>query len=571
MRIGVLTVLAIRNPMLCRPIGFWSRYDSESDARPQDEFDDTDDNHGGQTSHDEAGNEADRDDEDFDDVSTKKSRDVKRYYSRAQQSISPELTVSKKGRVRIPAKIFSPSGSPLMRKPSSSGDRFSFDVDVDSDGNVCTPKRSKHELVKGSPRLAKGAPVWSPRSPIGEESEGEEINRKSEPRVYISPAPNWFVRPPVGADAALVANLISQYHIELGKNKVPELAAAKALEAGGGGGEAAHSPGSPGGPVAMSADAAATADAKPVGSRVGSRAGSRTSGSPGTVDASGPAATPGSADEEMDTGLDTGAENESDTGPDSWLPSTRIRQAVSPIAAASLMVIPHVQRARSDSVTIGLPDDDDPDHDAVRAEAEVQDKQQLELAVENVLSNGTAADFDFTKCRKCQVQYENDEDDLIVCTYCSIVFHGGCEAPLLDWSPSESFCSIMCFDKYKNSAAGIELFKRNMMLTTGHLRKHSACFTNATCDRARNKPTMEFRGWDTPYTIPDFGFHDLKPGQCVSLRAEPHADDPRIEWYAKAGGFLLSSSFFCFFSSFLLSSFFFFCFFFCFFFFFFFF
>jgi len=52
-----------------------------------------------------------------------------------------------------------------------------------------------------------------------------------------------------------------------------------------------------------------------------------------------------------------------------------------------------VQRARSDSVTIGLPDDDDPDHDAVRAEAEVQDKQQLELAVENVLSNGTAADF----------------------------------------------------------------------------------------------------------------------------------------------------------------------------------
>ena len=120
------------------------------------------------------------------------------------------------------------------------------------------------------------------------------------------------------------------------------------------------------------------------------------------------------------------------------------------------------------------------------------------------------------------------------------MFHGGCEAPLLDWSPSESFCSIMCFDKYKNSAAGaatstlcwafhptlprnevrsavptpcascdvrysaflvpmltsdadwracnpanpmacpmagahagIELFKRNMMMTTGHLRKHS--------------------------------------------------------------------------------------------------
>ena len=154
---------------------------------------------------------------------------------------------------RIPpqAKIFSPSGSPLMRK-SSSDNRFSFDVDVDrwvgrlggwevrrfggwrlevgvswvlsclpasaftsyaldltlhsalrshlltrslapslprslsfphsfthfslphslsfdvdSDGNVCTPKRSKHELQKGSPRLAKGAPVWSPRSPIG--------------------------------------------------------------------------------------------------------------------------------------------------------------------------------------------------------------------------------------------------------------------------------------------------------------------------------------------------------------------------------------------------------------------
>lgn len=83
------------------------------------------------------------------------------------KAASPELTVSQKGRVRMPAKIYSPSQSPAVQQPPN---RFSFDVDQNST-LLETPKRKARELSKGSPRLGG---LWSPRSadsPIFDEDE----------------------------------------------------------------------------------------------------------------------------------------------------------------------------------------------------------------------------------------------------------------------------------------------------------------------------------------------------------------------------------------------------------------
>lgn len=486
------------------------------------------------------GNDADHDDED----ELKPRRDKQHH---PMKSRSPDLTVSRKGRVRVPTKVFSPSGSPMIRRVPDN--RFNFDVDVDSDGNIqTTPKRSKHELMRGSPRLARGVPVWSPRSPIGEESEGEEIRRNVEPRIYISPAPNWFVRPPVGADPAVIAKLISQYHAKRDREMDIESSISSAAGQDNTADKKMVEPTSEESKSEIKDEAPsanAESDVHAVSTNSVATPAVEQNPMPGIITlapaprGSDTAAGGVEVEIDMDTdGVDTGVENElesdaveSNDEPSLWLPSTRSRTVVSPIVATSGNKVPAHFRSRSDSVTIGLPSEDDPDHDAVRKEAAEADEQQLELAVENVLTNSTSADFDFQKCRKCQVQYENDEDDLIVCTYCSLVFHGGCETPVLDWSPSESFCSVICFEKFKNTSEGIELFKRNMVLSTGHLRKYSACFTNQSCDAAMKKPTMQFRGRDAPYTIPSFQLN-LAPGQCVSLRAEPHADDPRIEWPA---------------------------------------
>ncbi len=78
-------------------------------------------------------------------------------------------------------------------------------------------------------------------------------------------------------------------------------------------------------------------------------------------------------------------------------------------------------------------------------------------------------------CRKCRTSYEDDQDDLISCSMCSTVFHGACEEPSLDWLPTKAFCSPACFDRFKASDAGQRLFRRNILLESGHLRPTANC------------------------------------------------------------------------------------------------
>ena len=141
-------------------------------------------------------------------------------------------------------------------------------------------------------------------------------------------------------------------------------------------------------------------------------------------------------------------------------------------------------------------------------------------------------DFDPMKCRKCQEVFENDKDDLLECSVCSLVFHGGCEEPPLKWSPTHVFCSPYCFETFEATPQGQQLFVENMMLMTGHLRKFTECMTNSDVERAVALPPVPARQgiplWTgaSPYEV------RLEPGQCVSLRAQPRPDDPRIEWPA---------------------------------------
>lgn len=122
--------------------------------------------------------------------------------------LSDNPSVSRQGRVRMPARIFSPVQSPGLNRSR----RFTFDVD--EFGNVLEARRPKHELYKGSPRIAK---VFSPRpDSAGDElivAEGEKMyTERDEPRIYISPAPNWFCRPPAGVTESDLQQAIDDYN-----------------------------------------------------------------------------------------------------------------------------------------------------------------------------------------------------------------------------------------------------------------------------------------------------------------------------------------------------------------------
>mmetsp|Transcript_31503 Transcript_31503/g.94640 ORF Transcript_31503/g.94640 Transcript_31503/m.94640 type:complete len:1713 (-) Transcript_31503:384-5522(-) len=428
------------------------------------------------------------------------------------KATSPELTVSQKGRVRMPAKIYSPSHSPMVAVPPN---RFSFDVDQDST-LLETPKRTKRELQKGSPRLGG---MWSPRSIDSPTLEDDEsvYSERLEPRIYISPAPNWFVRPPVGADPSLVARLISAYRADmLARKRAAAIEARKVFEE-----EAPQA-----GPAADSLEAAP--DSKPVTSTPLPLK-SRKSASPAAKEDTGAAAdAPQAADMEVES-INLGNDE-----PSTWLPSSKTSAAVSPIQVGRAASLDDDEPERSASVTIGLPDGEEEvveDNEEDRSGSHDSDvPAQLRLAVESTASEGTGT-FDPAKCRKCQISDENDMEDLIVCSVCSMAFHAGCEEPPMDWTPSEAFCSIICFENFKVSAAGIELFKMNMMLTKGHLREYVNCFNNETVDEAVTQSAV-----DPPFPAGELmqiqSAEWLRPGQCISLRAEPHVDDPRTEWPA---------------------------------------
>jgi hypothetical protein len=99
---------------------------------------------------------------------------------------------------------------------------------------------------------------------------------------------------------------------------------------------------------------------------------------------------------------------------------------------------------------------------------------------------------------------------------CSIVFHAGCEDPQLTWTPTETFCSPFCFEHFKRSSEGAELFRTNCMLVSGHLRRYAECMSNAQIDAA--KLAVARRGMPLYEPNPPLVLK-LEVGQCVSLRA----------------------------------------------------
>lgn len=168
------------------------------------------------------------------------------------------------------------------------------------------------------------------------------------------------------------------------------------------------------------------------------------------------------------------------------------------------------QRRRSESVTVGI---------------EVED----EAGVGNIM---TYPEFDPSKCRKCQISFSDDQDDLLSCVTCKVLFHAGCEEPELDWSPTEAFCCPVCFEAFLLTTRGKHMFTEHALLGSGHLRRFTDCFTNRDMpypSRGAAKWPGVDRVWEEPFTVAEF---PLKVGQCVALRAEPRANDPRMEWPA---------------------------------------
>jgi hypothetical protein len=213
---------------------------------------------------------------------------------------------------------------------------------------------------------------------------------------------------------------------------------------------------------------------------------------------------------------------------ESWLPTGGVGSGEEQHPAVALSS-PDMTGVQSESDTVGAasasrsssPGDGNDDDDLGDA---LEDSVRLQINV-----GGIEGDFDAERCRKCQILYENDVEDLLTCQVCSLVFHAGCEEPTLTWSPTEVFCSQFCFEEFKVSPKGVELFAANCMLTSGHLRKYSESMTDRQITAAvesESKPLPALYVEDTPSEV------YLEPGQCVSLRAEPREDDPRTEWPA---------------------------------------
>ena len=71
------------------------------------------------------------------------------------------------------------------------------------------------------------------------------------------------------------------------------------------------------------------------------------------------------------------------------------------------------------------------------------------------------------------------------------------------------------------------------MLMTGHLRKYTECMTDPPIDLAISRQPVRVQQ-GLPLSVAFTVFQvNLEPGQCVSLRASPRADDPRIECTCK--------------------------------------
>lgn len=416
----------------------------------------------------------------------------------------PRHSISSKGRIRVPARVFSPaSGGQIVRQ----GQTFGY---TDEDGKPIEPppRRPSSQLTRGSPRIAK---VFSPLPNDDDEGDDDDLTytEREEPRAYISQAPNWFYRPPVGISPAVVEGHIARYHAALDAVRDKERAGTDAerkvdealAPTGGGGGEATERPSTPETGAATdphSAEAEAPTNQTP---------------SPAARDRKKAAPRP------MAT-IPSARTSPADDG-DGWLMDQDADNARAEGSGSD------VERPRSVSVTVGLPPDDEED------DAEADDGEEEEPIVDKfLLRKYRVRNFDQEKCRKCQINFDNDDDDLLRCEMCPVVFHAGCEEPALTWSPTEVFCSQFCYERFITTPRGIEMLRENYMLASGHLKKYSECLSNDGIDSALTKPPMRLQQGLKLFEPAPITELRLEPGQCVSLRAEPHVNDPRVDWPA---------------------------------------
>ena len=75
--------------------------------------------------------------------------------------------------------------------------------------------------------------------------------------------------------------------------------------------------------------------------------------------------------------------------------------------------------------------------------------QGSELMLTARLDEDLAASFDPSKCRTCQIHYDDDNNDMLTCNSCRMVFHALCEQLPINWNPTYAFCSIFCFETFQ--------------------------------------------------------------------------------------------------------------------------
>jgi hypothetical protein len=93
-----------------------------------------------------------------------------------------------------------------------------------------------------------------------------------------------------------------------------------------------------------------------------------------------------------------------------------------------------------------------------------------------------------------------------------------------------AFCSPLCFQTFVETPVGRDLFTKNALLASGHLRAFSSCLA----PRALPYPSLAapLAPWPLREDAAPVAQLRLVVGQCVALRATPRPGDARTEWPA---------------------------------------
>eukprot|EP00042_Codosiga_hollandica_P045927 m.474085 g.474085 ORF g.474085 m.474085 type:complete len:346 (-) comp57132_c0_seq6:173-1210(-) len=124
---------------------------------------------------------------------------------------------------------------------------------------------------------------------------------------------------------------------------------------------------------------------------------------------------------------------------------------------------------------------------------------------------------------QCRVEEDDFSDPMLMCSSCRGIWHRRCEAHFPSWKPSQTFCSMSCYNTLHRGDPD-----PCIPLHSGLLRSTKNILNTETLPIfSQHSFTAVLREMRVDYQPMRF-----QVGDCVAIRATPTEADPRLEWPA---------------------------------------